>query len=78
MKEEISKIVTNILIVLKILACLSSGISLWIQRISVSLLIKKRIKTAKSTNTNKMEIIEESLLINLFILNTITNILRKR
>jgi hypothetical protein len=77
-KEEISKIVTKILIVLKILACLSSGISFWIQRESVSLLIKKRMRKAKRTNTNKMEIIEESLLINLFILNTITNIQGKR
>jgi hypothetical protein len=78
MKDDISKMVTKILIVLKILACLSSGISFWIQRESVSLFIKKRMNTAKRTNTNKMEIIEESPLSNLFILNTITNILRKR
>jgi len=36
------------------------------------------MKAANRTNTNKMEIIEESLLMGLFILNTIPNNQGKR
>jgi hypothetical protein len=64
--EEIKRIVMSTLMVRKTLDCRSSGISFCIQRESVNLFIKNRMKTANKINTIKMEIILESLLLHTY------------